>query len=595
MMYNTISHPYLQQGQDIYNSCNQLSVSDVTTARDSTSPNFKTLPPINLKQSTTHIPVKISFPSNTISPNIPDSQITNTLATITDIVSPQPFFSYSPQDQTRIAIQKNLKLAIEEIKRTESQYLSNLKTLKRDYFEKLIEDIHLDVPVPIKIVYNILAELIQYHDKMTKLFERVDDTNIFKQCEGYCSIIAENGINLFWYKWYCSQHQIIQDLYHEFSQQSDRYGSKSQSNWRQFVFKIWFTGWQNFFESQQGVGLKKDFSLMSLLQRPIDRITKYRLFVETICKNCIKLGHSTANIQNSFERICNQLNQINRNTEDRNIHKELFELIDFSTIRYHEMQIDFQFFGIPYLVGTCWAVYVENKVPRGHNLPILLFKSHLILIEYCHYSKRKKFELKFVVPVIKCHLDLESTTSSYGLHTTYPHCIKVLFEIGLCHYELLLCWLTKTDYDIWCEELTVIVCFVNGNDVLQKQPTTEATQYLYKLPTNLSPYDINTTSESFTMRQGNCYFKQCLLVKIVIDKVLMKLLHTESSNSIHTSVNNNHEDKGYKIVFENKQLSTNERFFRASISKGLHIYLIQESEAKFIDFFLSWQIKNQLK
>ena len=88
----------------------------------------------------------------------------------------------------------------------------------------------------------------------------------------------------------------------------------------------------------------------------------------------------------------------------------------------------------------------------------------------------------------------------------------------------------------------------------------EATQYLYKLPTNLSPYDINTTSESFTMRQGNCYFKQCLLIKIVIDKVLMKLLHTESSNSIHTSVNNNHEDKGYKIVFENKQLSTNERF-----------------------------------
>ena len=102
----------------------------------------------------------------------------------------------------------------------------------------------------------------------------------------------------------------------------------------------------------------------------------------------------------------------------------------------------------------------------------------------------------------------------FGLHTTYPHCIKVLFEIGLCHYELLLCWLTKTDYDIWCEELTVIVCFVNGNDVLQKQPTTEATQYLYKLPTNLSPYDINTTSESFTMRQGNCYFKQCLLIKL---------------------------------------------------------------------------------
>ena len=91
MMYNTISHPYLQQGQDIYNSCNQLSVSDDNSQRFNQS-HFKTLPPINLKQSTTHIPVKISFPSNTISPNIPDSQITNTLATITDIVSPQPFF-----------------------------------------------------------------------------------------------------------------------------------------------------------------------------------------------------------------------------------------------------------------------------------------------------------------------------------------------------------------------------------------------------------------------------------------------------------------------------------------------------------------------
>ena len=59
-----------------------------------------------------------------------------------------------------------------------------MKTLKRDYFEKLIEDIHLDVPVPIKIVYNILAELIQYHDKMTKLFERVDDTNILNNVKG---------------------------------------------------------------------------------------------------------------------------------------------------------------------------------------------------------------------------------------------------------------------------------------------------------------------------------------------------------------------------------------------------------------------------
>lgn len=589
MVYNTISQPYLQQGQDIYHSCNQLSVSDVTTVRDSTSSNFKTLPPINLKDSTTHIPVKINFLSNTISPHIPDSQITNTPTTITDIVSPQPYCSYSPQDQTRIAIQKNLKLAMEEIKRTESQYLSNLKTLKRDYFEKLIEDINLEVPVPIKIVYNILAELIQYHDKMTKLFERVDDINILKQCEDYCSIIAENGINLFWYKWYCSQHQIIQELYHEFSQQSD--GLKSQSNWRQFVFRIWFTGWQKFFESQQGVGLKKDFSLMSLLQRPIDRITKYRLFVETICKNCTKLGHETTNIQISFARICNQLNQINRNTEDRGIHKDLFELIDFNTITYHEMQIDFQFFGIPYLFGTCWAVYVENKVPKGHNLPILLFKSHLILIEYCGYSKRRKFEPKFVIPVIKCHLDLESTTSSYGLHTTYPHCLKLLFEIGLCNYELLLCWLTKSDYDIWCEELTVIVCFVNGSHVLPKPTTTETTQYLYKLPTSLSPYDINTNFDSFTILQGNCYFKQCLLIKIVIDKVLTKLLHIENTDTTHNLRKTNYEDKEYKIIFENKPLVTNERFFRASISKGLRIYSIQESEDKFKDFFHNWQIK----
>ena len=132
-----------------------------------------------------------------------------------------------------------------------------MKTLKRDYFEKLIEDIHLDVPVPIKIVYNILAELIQYHDKMTKLFERVDDTNIFKQCEGYCSNNSRKRNQSFWYKWYCSQHQIIQDLYHEFSQQSDRYGSKSQSNWRQFVLKFGLLAGR-IFESQQG-GLKGFF------------------------------------------------------------------------------------------------------------------------------------------------------------------------------------------------------------------------------------------------------------------------------------------------------------------------------------------------
>ncbi|RCK55380.1 hypothetical protein Cantr_04292 [Candida viswanathii] len=458
---------------------------------------------------------------NTLSPNIFEPLIPTTSTTsVTDVVSPQPGITYSPQDRESVTIQRTLQCSLEEIKMTESQYLSALKTLNRDYFQKLIEDIKIEVPVPITNVCNILTHLIEYHGKMNRAFAEITDLDIHKRCSNYCRIIAENGINVHLYKWYCSQHKIIQDIFHSF--QSTQLTSNKKC-WQMMIltFDSWFKGWQNFNECQQSPRNKKDFSLMSLLQRPIDRITKYRLFMESILKNYIRLGYDTTEIQQSVDIVRLQLSKINCNLEEGYIPDNLSSLVNFQELKFQNYQLDSQFFGIPYLIGTCWVIYVENKTPKCQNVPIVLFKSHILLLEY-HYSQLLKFNIKFVIPVTKCYLDLEAQTSSHGLHTMYPYCVKLQFQIGYRKFEALLCWVVKSDYDIWIAELSVIIQFVNQCEA-PLSTSLDMIEYLYRIPPDMSPCDVQTSSPNFSREKENSYFNGCYLIEVQMDSAVANI------------------------------------------------------------------------
>ena len=494
--------------------------------------------------------------TNTLSPNIFESLIPTTSTTsVTDVVSPQPGISFSPQDSERITVQKTLLCSIEEIRTTESQYLSDLKTLNNDYFQKLIEDVKIEVPVPIRIVHNILTKLIEYHDRMTRSFAKITHLNIFKMCILYCQIISEYGINVFLYKWFCSQ--IIS---HDFSQFT-KLPTLHAPGKKILIPTVdsWFKGWQNFFECQQSPRNKKDFSLMSLLQRPIDRITKYRLFMESILKNFVRLGYDTSEIEKSIEIVRHQLNRINENLDNGFSQQSLTVLVNFDELKFQNYQLGCQFFGIPYFIGTCWIIYVENKIPKSQNVPIILFKSHILLLEYRH-SNQQKYSIKFVIPITKCHLDSESQTSTHGLHTLYPYCLKLQFQIHSSKYEVLLCWVVKSDYDAWMDEMTVMIDFVNGeND--SNSASVDMVEYLYKLPPKISPFDVLTSSPDFLTQKQNCYFNDCFMIKVNMDKTTLKF----SDSPVYLSQNlrnvRNYSNS-YTITLKLRDLFINERYFR---------------------------------
>lgn len=524
--------------------------------------------------------------TNTLSPNIFESLIPTTSTTsVTDVISPVPEISFSPQDRDSITTKMTLSRSIEELRTSESQYLSDLKTLNRDYFQKLIEDVKIEVPVPIKIVHNILTKLIEYHDRMSRLFAKISDRDLCSMCSQYCRIISDNGINVFLYKWYCSQV-----IFHDFSQFTKL---PTRANWRQMIVPTvdsWCKGWQNFFECQQPPRNKKDFSLMSLLQRPIDRITKYRLFMESILKNFVRLGYDTDEIQQSLNIVLAQLSKINRNLENGFNKGDLNGLIDFNDLKFQNYQLGCQFFGIPYFIGSCWLIYVEHKTPKCQNVPIILFKSHILLLEY-HFSKQQKFGVKFVIPVTKCHLDSNSQTSTHGLHTRYSYCLKLQFQIHSSKYEVLLCWVTKSDYDNWLDALTVIIEFVNGTDDA-RSASVDMIEYLYRIPEKLSPYDVQTNSPNFWKQKENCYFSDCYMIKVEMDRATVKLSDhpTGSSSQSNLYAFQKYYSNSYIITLKLRELFLNERYFRNLFSDGLRIY--SNENTKF-DFFLKLANKNK--
>ncbi|KAL6452727.1 hypothetical protein SBY92_000067 [Candida maltosa Xu316] len=490
--------------------------------------------------------------SPTKSTSTTESKLLITSETLTDSTSPQPDISHSPQDLVRIANQRNLQFILEEIKKTEASYLSDLKTLKRDYLETLIEDIDTEVPVPVKIVYSILTEMIECHDKMVRLFEQVnDEPNILKRSNAYCSIISTNGVNSLLIDWYCSVHvhaiPILLGSTFTLSNTS---------------FDSWFRCWNNF--SRTSLKSYKDLNLLSLLQRPTIRKSHHKLFLENILKCYVKLGFETSHIQASIDKICNDLNKINENNETDSIYDSLARLIDFSDLSYQTYNLDHKFFGLPYLIGTSWVIYIQKGAIQTYNAPTIVFKSHLLLLEY--QNLKPDYKIKFIIPLEKCHLTAHGTSSPYGMHSTYQYCVKLSFEIETCKYEILLCWLTKQEYDVWVDELTVLIDFVNNNDNTTKSEV-DTIQYLYRLPVELSCYD--TPVETYLSSEDTCYFGDCIVINIEIDNRLKELLGMPVSHSIREKW----KQKNRKVLYMRlKDLYWSEYAFQSLISKELIVH-----------------------
>lgn len=499
------------------------------------------------------------------------------LLTTSDFKSPVPNTKYNNTLPLNEFLNSKVGKLLEELFESEITYVSSLNILITYYVQPLLIAQPYDCGVPIIFISQVIESLIRNHTELVRCF-RLDfysENSVIK----FVSSVESLAIDVHLYKDYC-------DLYEEVLKIMNSIKFIGQN----YVNKEYINGWQNYLEATQPISKHMDLSFVSLIQRPISRVSKYRLIIETIIKQV--QSHKISFLQDteekeyleSFleinEKIKFKLNQINENSEKidvKSVGDKINSFLNFEKFKsLLGFELNLQIFGKALLCGVSIVVWllstgtgVEKKV-QGQNMGVFLFKSHLIISEVIFRKKFKKYEIKFIIPLSKCQLFSELKESDGGLTSDYQYSLKIIYEQEYCQFEVLIVLITKKEYMIWKDHLETMINFVNGKYNLDYSQTF-APLILYS-PVEIIPYDIYLDHKpTYYKYRLACYFKKPISINVMFD---LRNTDLEEISSFAGYVNNlnyfqKNGDEKLTIYIRKSERSIGERKMLGLISKEL--------------------------
>lgn len=237
-----------------------------------------------------------------------------------DLVSPMPMVSYSPNRELSQR-QYKLKQIIAEIIESEESYIVSLKIVRNYYIEPLFIKQNFAISLPIESMYDCLDELIFIH---TKLLNSIIRQQFIQNTDEFASIIGELVLELvvpYYYEEYLKIHNCTSKVIKD----NEMFSSRSKYRWT--------NGWRNYLEATQPDTKRMDLSFLSLVQRPISRVAKYRLLLESLLK--FSIGDNKENLMKSLKLLKDKLSIMNRKTitlEEDWLNNKINKLVNFSNI-----------------------------------------------------------------------------------------------------------------------------------------------------------------------------------------------------------------------------------------------------------------------
>lgn len=423
--------------------------------------------------------------------------------TTSDYESPRPNVTYSdPYDGGNSQTSK----VLDELTTSETTYLISLQMLKRFYIDPLITAKRDVCGAPILFFQVILEKLIEAHSQTAELFLQLKASKS-SHFLAYVEAINLVAINLHYYEEYCNIYDDVLLIFRA-NNTTDKF----------FLNRVWSQSLQLYLEATQPATLRMDLSFISLIQRPISRISKYRLIIESLIKT-LTPNYTAFRVQTLLESIKVKLNEINDDCKHfKKIEKtsKVNEILNFAAIDKFDFNISLEFFGKPLLIGVLTAVWLEDRIHKpnfkGQVMAAFLYKSHLLLSDV----NKTKGDVSFVIALSRCQITIDSKDSVGGLYSDYPYTIKLTFEIGFRQYEILLILLTKREFLIWRDNLVTMIDIVNGVYPLDFSnsciPVVGLIQERMK-PSNICLKDYATYKKYKDM----CYFYQSVSIGIAID------------------------------------------------------------------------------
>jgi hypothetical protein len=282
-------------------------------------------------------------------------------------------------------------------------------------------------------------------------------------------------------------------------------------------------GFQKFLESSSNERL--DLSLTSLIHKPIQRISKYKLFLDNLLKLTPVDEDEPCHrkINDCSIQVDYSIKEINRyGLQEKIKAASLFNNMRFKTT----LKFPVEYLGLPILIGSFNAVYVSEQdlVPKSLNFGAFLFKTHLILADIS--IKSKKYEVIFLIPLsVSKIISKSDDDKSGGFFTNYGNSFKILFEHQFKIYELLILNFNTFEHSIWKEKLEILINVVNGPYKLDysasKFNEEQGTKSSTIIPQQILSYDVNLNKVMKQLNRKNRFsselvvFNQCYFQEVV--------------------------------------------------------------------------------
>ncbi|KAL6708806.1 hypothetical protein ACN47E_002213 [Coniothyrium glycines] len=420
---------------------------------------------------------------------------------------------------------------VEELIASEESYIADLKVLINDYFMILTALPTLPGQTKLSIQHNI-SQILQLHeDLLTELHDAVPRADLTSSAheENYTVLKAKHirfhSVDKVPGRF--ADHKVARRLRHslEIGRSPDRkpQGLAIDTKTAENIAKIfnkhmkrfftyeeygahWTTmsqdlttmckglhGWQEYergVEALQKVvasvnnrdaGSKKALSFPDLLIKPIQRVCKYPLLFEDLCRQTPVYDdpEAHAELEKALFRLQETIREVNKAKDDpktRRLIEITWQLQD--RLAFQEQKISralvFRLLGHVLLCGVLHVAYQSPERIKGQYMVCVLYKSCLML------ATVSRFHSPYIVvaTISLANGSIEESDNGRGLQChTAPHTWKLVFEHGHRLHEIILSACTSQEENVWKRQLRERIVyethdFVEGQSTMQDMFTS---------------------------------------------------------------------------------------------------------------------------
>lgn len=442
-----------------------------------------------------------------------------------DIKSPVPQVSFSPTNKEHTFLTLKRRMTIEELLESESNYVLSMRLVMNFYIEPLIaskcrSEVFVIIGYYLEILIKNHTRLLQFMN--STLADISIGTNSLIIAAAFANSVCNLGTDLATYRDFISTYEDLVTL-------TRKSGPSLQS---QII-----AGAESFLAATQPPTKHMDLSFTSLLQRPVSRMPKYRLMVESLLKYTFHLDQNYKEIEYSLHSIRAKLTRLN-DSLNKSINPS--QLLILGAHFSDSISPPIEFFGRSYLLGTLSCVWIQSGGNvMEHQFMALCCKSHLLLCMKLPLQGKAFFDYKFIIPFRCCARIVDKNKESAdfgGLFTDFLQRINIRFEYKFARYEILMLCTSAKECQIWTESLQTLISLNGPNpfDYTQSDLSDTEDHLTIRFPANYSPYDVyikNTSASCMKL----CYFLQVVHVRVSLFDESKDIVDAEEHNTVAIS------------------------------------------------------------